>query len=175
MSFDPKGRLWVAVWPSYPHWKPKEEMNDKILILEDTDGDGQADKCTVFADHLNCPTGFEFYNGGVIVAERPTLLFLKDSTGGDHADTRIRVLDGIDSADTHHTANSFTLDPGGALYFQEGTFITRRWKRPAARRFATPTRACTATSRGRKSSRSTSPTASPIRTATCSTAGARTS
>ena len=44
MSFDTKGRLWVACWPTYPHWKPKEEMNDKILILEDTDGDGKADK-----------------------------------------------------------------------------------------------------------------------------------
>src|SRR5262249_46925702 len=61
MSFDTKGRLWVAVWPSYPHWKPKEEMNDKIIILEDTDGDGKADKMTVFADHLHNPTGFEFW------------------------------------------------------------------------------------------------------------------
>jgi putative heme-binding domain-containing protein len=130
MSFDPKGRLWVTVWPSYPHWKPKDEINDKILILEDTKGTGHADKCTVFADHLNCPTGFEFYNGGVIVADAPSLLFLKDSTGGDHADTRIRVIDGIDSADTHHTANSFTLDPGGAMYFQEGTFMHTQVETP---------------------------------------------
>ncbi|HEX3999471.1 MAG TPA: PVC-type heme-binding CxxCH protein [Pirellulales bacterium] len=130
MSFDPKGRLWVTVWPSYPHWKPKDPLNDKILILEDTKGTGHADKCTVFADHLNCPTGFEFYNGGVIVADAPSLLFLKDSTGGDHADIRIRVLDGIDSADTHHTANSFTLDPGGAMYFQEGTFMHTQVETP---------------------------------------------
>jgi putative heme-binding domain-containing protein len=122
MAFDPQGRLWVAVWPTYPNWKPKEEMNDKILILEDTDGDGKADKCTVFADHLHCPTGFEFYNGGVLVAQAPDLLFLKDTKGDGKADLRVRVLSGLDSADTHHTANSFALDPGGALYFQEGTF-----------------------------------------------------
>jgi putative heme-binding domain-containing protein len=122
MQFDSKGRLWVAVWPSYPHWKPKEELNDKILIFEDTDGDGKADKMTVFADHLNCPTGFEFYNGGVLVAQAPDILFLKDTKGDGKADLRVRVVDGIDSADSHHTANSFALDPGGAVYFQEGVF-----------------------------------------------------
>jgi putative heme-binding domain-containing protein len=122
MAFDTKGRLWVAVWPSYPHWKPKDEMNDKLIILEDTAGDGKADKMTVFADHLNCPTGFAFYNGGVIVAQAPDLIFLKDTDGDGKADVRIRVLGGIDSADSHHTANSFAVDPGGALYFQEGVF-----------------------------------------------------
>ena len=92
MSFDTKGRLWVAVWPTYPHWKPKEEMNDKLLILEDTDGDGKADKRTVFADDLHCPTGFEFWNGGVLVAQAPDLMFLKDTDGDDKADVRERVL-----------------------------------------------------------------------------------
>ena len=122
MSFDSKGRLWVACWPTYPHWKPKEEMNDKLLILEDTDGDGKADKKIVFAGGLHCPTGFEFANGGVLVAQAPDLMFLKDTDGDDKADVRQRVLSGLDSADTHHTSNSFQLDPGGALYFQEGTF-----------------------------------------------------
>ena len=122
MSFDAKGRLWVACWPTYPHWKPKEEMNDRLLILEDTDGDGKADKRIVWADGLHCPTGFEFANGGVLVAQAPDLMFLKDTDGDDKADVRERVLSGLDSADTHHTSNSFQLDPGGALYFQEGTF-----------------------------------------------------
>jgi glucose/arabinose dehydrogenase/lysophospholipase L1-like esterase len=122
MAWDTKNRLWVAVWPTYPHWKPTEPMNDKLMILEDTDGDGRADKCKTFADGLHNPTGFEFYNGGVIVAMAPDLLYLKDTDGDDVADVRMRILHGIDSADTHHTANSFVFDPGGALYFQEGTF-----------------------------------------------------
>ncbi len=122
MTFDAKGRLWVAVWPTYPHWKPKEPMNDKLLIFEDTKGTGKADKMTVFADGLHCPTGFEFFNGGVIVAQAPDLMFLKDTKGTGKADFRQRILSGIDSADTHHTSNSFTLDPFGGLYFQEGTF-----------------------------------------------------
>ncbi|MCI0638708.1 MAG: HEAT repeat domain-containing protein, partial [Gemmataceae bacterium] len=135
MSFDPKGRLWVAVWPTYPHWKPKEPMNDKLLIFEDTNGDGRADKMSVFADDLHCPTGFEFYNGGVLVAQAPDIVFLKDTNGDGKADQRVRVLSGLDSADTHHTANSFVLDPGGALYFQEGTFhhtqVETPWGPPA--------------------------------------------
>ena len=122
MAVDTKGRIWVAAWPTYPHWKPKEEMNDKLLILEDNDGDGRADQCKTFAGDLHNPTGFEFWNGGVLVAMAPDLLFLKDTDGDDVADVRRRVLHGIDSADTHHTINSFVLDPGGALYMQEGTF-----------------------------------------------------
>ncbi|MEZ6065186.1 MAG: GDSL-type esterase/lipase family protein [Planctomycetaceae bacterium] len=123
MSFDTKGRCWVAAWPLYPHWKPLvEEMDDKLLILEDTDGDGKADVCKTFAGGLHNPTGFEFWNGGVLVACCPDLWFLKDTDGDDVADVRERVLHGLDSADTHHGSNSFTLDPGGALYFQEGTF-----------------------------------------------------
>jgi putative heme-binding domain-containing protein len=122
MSFDPQGRLWVATWPSYPHWKPKDEMSDKLLVLEDTNGDGKADKCTPFAENLHNPTGFEFWNGGVLVAMAPDLLFLKDTNGDGKADVRIRVLSGLCSADTHHTSNSFVFDAGGALYFQEGTF-----------------------------------------------------
>jgi putative heme-binding domain-containing protein len=135
MAWDTKGRLWVACWQTYPHWKPGEPINDKLIILEDTDGDGKADKCTVFADNLHNPTGFEFYNGGVLVAQAPDLLFLKDTDGDDKADIRIRVLGGLDSADTHHTANSFALDPGGAIYFQEGTFhhtqVETPWGPPA--------------------------------------------
>jgi len=97
-------------------------MRDKLLVLEDKDGDGKADTCTAFADDLRNPTGFEFWNGGVIVAQAPELWFLKDTGGDGKWDVRERLLQGLSTADTHHTANSFVFGPDGALYFQEGTF-----------------------------------------------------
>ncbi len=122
MAFDTKGRLWVATWRTYPHWKPTEPMNDRLLIFEDTNHDGRADVCKSFADDLHNPTGFEFWNKGVLVAQGPDILYLSDLDGDDKYDVKDRILHGLDTADTHHTANSFLLDPGGALYFQEGTF-----------------------------------------------------
>jgi glucose/arabinose dehydrogenase len=122
MAFDAKGRLWVAAWKNYPHWRPKTPLDDKLLILEDTNGDGKADKSAVFAGDLSNPTGFEFYNGGVLLAQQPNLVFLKDTNGDDKYDTKEILLHGFDSADTHHAINSFTFDQGGALYMQEGIF-----------------------------------------------------
>jgi putative membrane-bound dehydrogenase-like protein len=122
LNFDNKGRLWVSVMPSYPHWQPKSEMNDKVLILEDHDGDGRTDECKIFADGLHQPTGFEFGRGGVWVAQQPDILFLQDTDGDDKADTRIRRLVGFDTADSHHGLAAFEWGPDGALYFQEGTF-----------------------------------------------------
>ncbi len=122
MSFDARGRLWVAVWPSYPHWRVDQPVDDALLILEDQDGDGRADKVTKFASDLRNPTGFEFWGGGVLVAQCPDLVFLQDTDGDDKADRRERVLHGLSSGDTHHSANSFVLGPDGGLYFQEGVF-----------------------------------------------------
>ena len=66
LSFDNRGRLWVATMPSYPHYRPGDpKPDDKLLILEDTDGDGKADKETIFADGLHLPMGFEFAPEGV--------------------------------------------------------------------------------------------------------------
>lgn len=122
MSFDARGRLWVAAWPTYPNAKPDEPARDKLVVLEDVDGDGRADTCTPFVSDLHNPTGFEFWDGGVYVATAPHLLFLRDTDGDGVADERVRVLEGLGSADTHHAANSFVMGPEGALYFQEGIF-----------------------------------------------------
>ncbi len=122
MAFDTKGRLWVCTMPSYPQWRPGDEFQDKIIILEDSDGDGRANYCTTFADKLHLPISFEFYNGGILVSDQRNLTFLKDTNGDDKADFREVMLSGFDSADSHHVINAFTQGPGGDLYFQEGTF-----------------------------------------------------
>lgn len=122
INFDNRGRLWVSTMPSYPHWKPKTVLNDKVLILTDENGDGRADECTVFADGLHQPTGFELGHGGAWVAQQPDVLFLQDTDGDDVADVSIRRLVGFDTADSHHGLAAFEWGPGGSLYFNEGTF-----------------------------------------------------
>ena len=121
MAVDTRGRLWAAVWPTYPKWEPLKKMDDRLLILPDENRDGVADKAITFAKVHN-PTGFEFWNGGVIVASVPDILFLKDTDGDDVADVRVRLFHGLDSADTHHSANAFTHGPGGNFYYQRGVF-----------------------------------------------------
>ncbi len=122
MAWDTKGRLWVAVWPNYPERTPTSTKGDSLIILEDTNGDGKADKCTHFLDDLNCPTGFQFFKDGVLIMQAPDLWFVRDTNGDDKADTRERVLMGMDSADSHHTANSLIYEPGGAILLSDGVF-----------------------------------------------------
>ena len=124
MSFDNKGRLWVATMPTYPHWRPGDpKPDDKLLIYEDTNGDGKADRETVFADHLHLPTGFEIAPEGVYVAQGNNLLLLRDTNGDDRADVRETILSGFDDHDTHHVIGAFCADPSGAIYMEEGTFL----------------------------------------------------
>ncbi len=124
MAFDNRGRLWLATMPGYPHWKPGDpKPNDKLLILEDTNNDGKADKQTVFADGLHMPLGFEFAPEGVYVAESSHLMLLRDLNGDDRADQRDYILSGFDDHDTHHAINAFCADPSGAFYLSEGTFL----------------------------------------------------
>ena len=122
MTFDSRGRLWVATMPSYPQRLPDEEPDDKIVILEDRDGDGRADHHTIFARGLHLPTGFELGDGGAYVAQQPNLMFIEDTDGDDVADRYEVILHGFGTEDSHHSISAFTWGPGGALYFQEGTF-----------------------------------------------------
>lgn len=122
LTFDGKGRLWVATMPSYPQRLPDEAPNDTIVILEDTNNDGKADDHTVFIDGLHVPTGFELGDGGVYIAQQPNLIFARDLDGDDVADTRETILHGFGTEDSHHSISAFTWGPGGGLYFQEGTF-----------------------------------------------------
>ena len=129
MQVDTKGRLWAAVWPTYPKWEPLQEMKDALVILEDTDGDGVADKCKEFA-RVHNPLGFEFWNGGVLVTSQPDLIFLKDTDGDDVADHREVILNGFGSSDTHHTANNLIYGPDGHIYWQSGVFLQHNHENP---------------------------------------------
>lgn len=124
MTFDNKGRLWVVCMPSYPHYKPGDpKPNDKIIILEDTNGDGKADKETVFASGLHVPVGMEIAHNGVYVSQGTNLVFLQDTDGDDHADKKEIILSGFDDHDTHHEISAFVTDESGAIYMGEGVFL----------------------------------------------------
>lgn len=103
LNWDEKGRLWVLETVDYPNDIKTETGvgNDRIKILEDTDGDGKADSFTIFADQLSVPTSLVFANDGVIVAQAPHFLFLKDTDGDDKADVREILMDGWGTYDTH--------------------------------------------------------------------------
>lgn len=117
MAWDERGRLWVAETRDYPHdVKPDGMGNDSIKICEDTNGDGRADKFTVFADRLNIPTGFTFVNGGIVVAQSPRFLFLKDTNGDDKADERTEIMTGWGINDTHAQANNLHYGYDNWLY-----------------------------------------------------------
>ncbi|TWT87832.1 PVC-type heme-binding CxxCH protein [Neorhodopirellula pilleata] len=129
MQVDAKGRLWVASWNTYPKWEPGKEMNDSLMILEDTDNDGKADTRKIFA-HVHNPLGFEFWGGGVIVTSGPDLLFLKDTDGDDKADMRYPILQGLGTEDTHHAANNLIMGPDGGIYWQSGIFLVHNHETP---------------------------------------------
>ena len=124
MSFDNQGRLWISTMPSYPQWKPGDgKSDDKIIILEDTDGDYKADKHTVFARNLNLPIGFELTPEGVYVSQGQDLVLLRDLDGDDVADSTEVVLSGFDDHDTHHAISAFCADPSGAFLMGQGLFL----------------------------------------------------
>ncbi|OWK34880.1 PVC-type heme-binding CxxCH protein [Fimbriiglobus ruber] len=131
MNFDPQGRLWVASSEVYPQIKPGEKARDRIVILEDTNGDGKADKTTVFADGLLIPTGVAPGDGGAYVADSTDLVHFSDpdpATG--KARKKSIVLSGFGTEDTHHIVHTFRWGPDGMLYFNQSVYIHSHLETP---------------------------------------------
>src|SRR5258706_3627661 len=117
MTWDARGRLWVVELYEYPLGAaPGTKPRDRIKILEDTDGDGKADKVTIFADGLNLATGIQLGYGGVYVGQAPHLLFLEDTDHDDIADKRTALMTGFGLEDRHELLNGVTWGPDGWLY-----------------------------------------------------------
>ncbi len=117
LAWDERGRLWAAETVDYPNEIKSERVgDDKIKILEDTDGDGRCDKVTVFADGLNIPTSLTFANGGIYVHHASETLFLKDTDGDDKADIREVVLTGWGTGDTHAGPSNLRYGLDNQLY-----------------------------------------------------------
>ncbi len=121
MTFDDRGRVWVTESLEYPR-REAGPGRDRVKILEDTDGDGTADKFSVFAEGLNIPSGIAVGHGGVWVANSPDLLFLQDTDGDGKADRREVVVTGFGRSDTHELPNTLAWGPDGWLYGWNGVF-----------------------------------------------------
>ena len=122
MNWDERGRLWVCGSSIYPHIEPGQQAGDKIVILEDTDGDGRADKHTIFADNLHIPTGILPGDGGVYVANSTEILHLSDTDGDGKADHRRILLSGFGVEDVHHMIHTFRWGMDGHLYFNQSIY-----------------------------------------------------
>jgi uncharacterized cupredoxin-like copper-binding protein len=130
MRWDAKGRLWVSCSTTYPHVYPGQEPSDKIVILEDTDRDGKADKSTVWADDLHIPLSFELYGDGILVSEEPHLSWIRDTDGDGKADWREKLLTGFGCEDSHHALHDFVWTPDGELLFRESIFHNSQVETP---------------------------------------------
>jgi putative membrane-bound dehydrogenase-like protein len=151
MTWDHRGRLWVVELYEYPrgaknpneysktatdeNFRPvvKTDANsprDKVVVLEDTDNDGKADKRTVFAEGLNLATAVLCGYGGVFVGQAPNLFFFRDTNGDDKADEYKTVLTGFGLEDRHELLNSFCWGPDGYMYFTHGVFTHSKVRRP---------------------------------------------
>lgn len=123
MNWDAQGRLWVVSSTTYPQIKPGAGTKDQVVVLEDTDGDGKADKSTVFAEELHIPTAVIPGDGGVYVANSTEVIFLKDTDGDLKADERTVLLSGFGTEDTHHLLHTMRHTPEGLLSFLQSIYI----------------------------------------------------
>jgi putative membrane-bound dehydrogenase-like protein len=130
-TIDDRGRLWVAEAYTYPVRRPEGQGLDRVVIFEDTDGDGRFDKRTVFMEGLNLVSGLEVGFGGVWIGAAPYLMFVPVKPGEDRpAGPPQILLDGWHYEDTHETLNSFTWGPDGWLYGCHGVFTHSRVGKP---------------------------------------------
>ncbi|HEY7156237.1 MAG TPA: PVC-type heme-binding CxxCH protein [Gemmataceae bacterium] len=128
---DDRGRLWVAEAYSYPIRRSDKEAKDRILIFEDTNGDGKFDKRTVFMEGLNLVSGLEVGFGGVWIGAAPYLMFVPVNPGADKPAGKPQILlDGWHYEDTHETLNAFRWGPDGWLYGCHGVFTYSRVGKP---------------------------------------------
>jgi putative membrane-bound dehydrogenase-like protein len=122
MAFDEQGRIWITESLEYPRKSPGPGR-DRVKILEDTDGDGCADKFSIFADGLNIPSGIAVGYGGVWVANSPDILYYPDADRDGRPDGQPQVVvTGFGRTDTHELPNSLTWGPDGYLYGLNGVF-----------------------------------------------------
>jgi len=126
---DARGRIWVTCYASYPHPLPGDTPKGSVLIFEDTDQDGKADKMTKFAENLYLPDGFVFYKEGVLVAINRMVIYLEDRDGDGKADYRKEILRGLDNTDTHHSGY-LARTPQGRLEISEGLFHRGQFETP---------------------------------------------
>ena len=122
MAWDEAGRMWLVTSTSYPQPLPGQEVNDKVFVLEDVDGDGKADYSTVFAEGLLTPTGVLPGDGGVYVVNSTELLHLRDTDGDGRADESRVVLSGFGADDTHHLLHTLRWGPDGKMYMNQSVY-----------------------------------------------------
>jgi putative membrane-bound dehydrogenase-like protein len=151
MTWDHRGRLWVVEAYEYPNGSPHpapfggaarddqyhplpqtsgQIPRDRVLILEDTDNDGTADKRTVFVEGLNLASAILCGDDGIYIGQQPHLIHFRDTDGDDKPDAWRVVLTGFGREDTHELVNSFTWGPDGWLYMTHGVFTHSKVRRP---------------------------------------------
>ena len=122
MNWDSQGRLWVACAPGYPQIKPGHMANDQIIVLEDTNKDGIADKRHVFVDNVLIPTAVLPGNGGVYVGNSTEFVFYQDTDGDMKADVKKIIMSGFGTEDTHHIIHTPYWGQDGMLYFNQSIY-----------------------------------------------------